>query len=119
MPFLLLHLNTQSPRNKFYEFSTFLDSSRFPFDVIILTETWYKVTDVVDTLDNYAVFSLNRSNKNGGGVCVHVKESYEYHVIHDLTKITNDYESLTLQCAKSVFSVVYRPPGENIYFLSF
>lgn len=113
-PFSLFHLNVQSVRNKFDELNIFLDSFSFRFDVIMLTETWYKNTDEVDRLEGYNIFNLNRSDKVGGGIAMYVKKHFKCSVITDFTIITNDYEILTLQHEKSIYSVVYRPPCGNI-----
>ncbi|XP_040068814.1 uncharacterized protein LOC115318002, partial [Ixodes scapularis] len=117
-PFSLFHLNVQSVRNKFDELGISLDSFTFSFDM--LTETWYNQSDEVDQLEKYAVFNLSRSNKVGGGVCVCVKKCPGYTILSDFTVTTNDYEILTLQHAKFVFSVVHRPPSGNVAtFLEF
>lgn len=114
VPFTLFHLNVQSVRNKIEELGIFLGSFNFMYDIIMLTETWYKSKDEVDTLENYKHFNLSRNIKQGGGVCIHVKKCYECVVIDDFTLSTNDYEILTLKQDKFVFSVVYRPPNGNI-----
>ncbi|XP_040069438.1 uncharacterized protein LOC120842408, partial [Ixodes scapularis] len=119
-PLSFFHLNVQSIWNKFDDLNIFLDGFNFLFDVIMLSETWYKNTEEVDRLENFEIFSANRTNKVGGGVCIHVKRGLECTLISDFTAIRSDYEILTLQHAKTVFSVVYRPPSGNIsFFLEF
>lgn len=114
VPFSLFHLNVQSVKNKIEELDIFLGSFDFMYDVIMLTETWYRSRNEVDALENYEHFNLCRDVKQGGGVCMYVKKCFECVMIDEFTIITNDYEMLTLKHHKSVFCVVYRPPSGNI-----
>ena len=74
VPLTLFHLNVQSVRNKIEELDIFLGSFDFMYDIIMLSETWYKPNDEVDILENYEHFNLSRNVKQGGGVCMHIKK---------------------------------------------
>lgn len=113
-PLSLFHLNAQSVRNKFEQFDAFLEGFGISFDVIMLTETWYNQDDSVDNLENYYNYNLCRTSQRGGGVSMFIKKSIECNIVHQFTKLTDDYEILTVQCAHGVFSVMYRPPGGDM-----
>lgn len=49
-----------------------------------------------------------------------IKKTFESEMIHEFTKMTEDYEVLTIVSKKNIFSVVYRPPSGSVTaFLQF
>lgn len=51
-----LHINAQSARNKADEITILLESFEFSFDVIMVTETWYRHESEVLRIPSYLVF---------------------------------------------------------------
>lgn len=114
------HLNTQSARNKGDLLELLFDEMSIPFDIIMLSETWYSCDSEILTLPMYNSFYLNRGVCRGGGVAMLAKNNLECVTLSDYCKITKDYEVLTLLHSRTVFSVCYRPPDGNlaIFFIS-
>lgn len=108
-----LHLNTQSARNKDDHLSALLSSFGFPFDIVMLSETWYRNDEVLQ-VSGYVTHYLNRRDKKGGGVLLLTKSTLHCEVLKDFTRTTTDFEILTVQHGRSIFSVVYRPPVGNV-----
>lgn len=109
-----LHLNAQSARNKYDELTLFFDAFSFNFDVIMLSETWYKYADDVLSVPGYQTFFLNRPTRRGGGVLQLVSNELSCTMLPEFCLIAPDYEVLSVQCKKYVFVVLYRPPNGNI-----
>lgn len=115
-----IHINAQSARNKEESLTALLTSFDFCFDVIMVTETWYRNEDEVLNLPGYVSYFLNRSDKRGGGIMLLVNKTYQCELIDSFTQITDDFEVLTVKSRNAVFSVLYRPPGGNVnIFLHF
>lgn len=70
-------------------------------------------------LDGYEHYFLRRSNKRGGGVSIYLKHNIHAELLDSYSKITSDYEILTIRQGKNVFSVLYRPPAILELFLEF
>ena len=71
-----MHLNTQSLRSSFPEFTAFVNN--YPFDVYILSETWLTSnTHQIDYVQIRGLQLLNRnqSNKKGGAVAAYVLDN--------------------------------------------
>ena len=67
--FSVLHLNIRSILNKHEDIVTYLDSLKYKFSVIGLTETWLKKENIDDfPLSCYNFIGKARENKPGGGV---------------------------------------------------
>lgn len=109
-----LHINAQSARNKADEIAILLESFEFSFDVIMVTETWYRHESDVLRIPSYATYFLNRSDKLGGGVMLLVKDVFECEILEAFSVVTDDYEIMTVKCSSGIFSVVYRPPKCNM-----
>lgn len=105
-----LHCNTQSARNKADELRMLISKFLVRFHVIMLTETWYSCESDVLRLPGYQSYYLNRCSRRGGGVLQLVSEEMLCTLLPQFTQITPDYEALTLEHAKYLFVVVYRPP---------
>lgn len=90
-----------------------LSSFGFPFDIVMLSETWYRNDEVLQ-VSGYVTHYLNRHDKKGGGVLLLTKSTLHCEVLKDFTRTTTDFEILTVQHGRSIFSVVYRPPVGNV-----
>lgn len=115
-----IHLNAQSGRNKEESLTVLLTSFDFCFDIALVTETWYRNEDEVINLPGYVSYFLKRSDKRGGGIMLLANKTFQCELIDSFTQITDDFEVLTVKRSNAIFSVLYRPPGGNVYsFLSF
>lgn len=107
------HINAQSLRNKGDEFEAFFSTLNFRFNVVMVTETWYQNSCEILQLPNYNTHVQNRNDKRGGGVLIAIEKCFKCSILADFTQIHDDYEVLSLQSGKNVFSVIYRPPKSN------
>ena len=69
--------NLRSITNKFDEILLFVTSSNF--DYICFTETWLNenVPDCLFKLPSYTSYRMDRTGRQGGGVCIYVKGTYD------------------------------------------
>jgi hypothetical protein len=87
-------------------------SSRF--DVIFITETWYK-EHFCPALDGYVLYSKSREDRNGGGVCIYVDQQLNSFEI--MEPVLREKSVEQIWCGIKVGSetilagCVYRPPG--------
>lgn len=115
-----IHMNVQSARNKEDEIHALITNLELEFDMIMVTETWYRDESEVMKLPKYTSCYLNRNLKKGGGVMIMAKNNKGYAVVDRFSKSTADYEILTVQNGRDVYSVMYRPPTGNFSsFLAF
>lgn len=114
------HLNLRSGRNKYEEIECFFSDVRFPFHVLMFTETWFRSDAEAFHFPEYNCHCLNRESKRGGGVCILTLKEINCEILSGFTCVTPNYEVITLKCDTCVYCVCYRPPGHNISdFLSF
>lgn len=122
----LINLNVRSVLNHFEEIeSQLLD---YKFDVVILSETWLSpnVTDSLISVNGYNMVCLDRqmltkSNvlKKGGGLCVYIKDCYDYAVLTDEFVSNENLEMIQVvvkpynQKQQHIFAV-YRPPAGRL-----
>lgn len=113
------HLNVQSARSKGDDLALFFDSIETPFNVIMLTETWYKDDDDAFVISGYYNFILNRDYGRGGGVSLQTNVS-GFVLLSDYSVVTPHYEILCIRKNCCIYSVLYRPPNGNIsVFINF
>lgn len=68
----------------------------------------------------YECHCLNRDNKRGGGVCILTLRGLDCEILSAFTRITPDYEVITVKCGSFVYCACYRPPERDVSnFLSF
>ena len=117
--FSILHCNIRSITNKHDDFVGYLDSLDHKFSVIGLTETWLNSNNVNDfPLNQYSFVGRVRNHKIGGGVGLHVNQSYQYRERHDLSINVDDViESQFIELITPdniIVGVIYRPPNDNV-----
>ena len=91
-------------------------------DIICITETWLKnqIPDDVVQIHNYTLLRRDRKEREHGGVCLYIKNSYSISVLD----VPNEHECEVLWAiinsrrlprgyAKLVIGVLYHPPGAN------
>lgn len=116
----VFHLNTRSVKNKVDDIVTLFEMCKVTFDVIMFSETWCQSDQDMLILPGYNNFSLNRSERRGGGVSIMVNREFQCEKLLSFTEITENYEILSLKCENKLFSVVYRPPSTDFgKFFSF
>lgn len=104
----------QSALNKGDNLSYILDGITCSFDVIFLSETWYRSDADVMYLPGYKAFFVNRPHKRGGGVAMLVKERLTCELLSTHCLSNDDVELLTVRSGQNIFSVIYRPPHGSL-----
>lgn len=110
----IFHLNCRSINNKFDDLQLFFDSLDFSFNVIMFSETWYDDESEYFALDGYKHFFLNRPDRKGGGVSMHVHNSIRAEKNLQFTFVKDDLELLTVESRNNTFSVLYRPQNAKL-----
>ena len=65
--------------SKFDDFKAYLRSLEHEFSITGLSETWLNSSNVNDfPLSNYNSTGVVRKNKQGGGVSLYIKKSYQF-----------------------------------------
>ena len=124
--FLIPHLNIQSIKKNFENFKSFLSSLDFSFSFICFSETWF------DYLDNSAYDFPNCSSKHQvrsdlreNGVSIYIYSSLKFKERIDLSIISKDIETLTLEMLSdkthnTLVIILYRlPVGQYEQFENF
>ena len=100
--FSLIHFNCRSLNKHFEEISLLLESNKFEFKVIALTETWLNV-DKCDSIDNFKIenfsnYFCNRKSKKGGGTALYISNTLQHEYSEALTYSIEDiFEGVTLE----------------------
>ena len=92
------------------------------FKIIVLTETWCGDTATKNSIyqiPNYTVIHKTRKEKQGGGLCMFIRNDLNFKLRNDLDKFDSDIETLTIEIENRnskniVLSGIYRPPQGNI-----
>lgn len=112
------HLNIRSFHRNIDETLVFLNSLRYEFSVIVLTETWLLSESDYINVDGYVPFHSVRGDRRGGGVTILVREHLDCDVIPALTACNDIFEicSVRVKCSSKSYNIlgVYRPPGGSI-----
>ena len=86
------------------------------FDILGVNETWLSdaVSDHELKLPGYDILRNDR-NRHGGGVCLYIKDTIQYHRRSDIDETTT--ESIWIRCPNKQdtvnIAVIYRPPSAN------
>lgn len=118
--FVTLHINICRLPSKFEklkfliaEFSTY----NIEIDVILICETFLNSTNCVFfQLPGYRFLESHRSNQEGGGVGIYVRDKYQTKLRKDLSVFSqNLYESIFCEISvngrKTLVGEIYRPPN--------
>ena len=94
----ICHLNTQSMSSTFDEFQFMINQTRF--DVITLSETWLKndkhLLEYVRP-PSYEFAYRNRDEKRGGGVGIYIRDTTEFKLRSDISKLDDSIEHLWVE----------------------
>ncbi|XP_062714928.1 uncharacterized protein LOC134291327 [Aedes albopictus] len=114
-----LHTKTSRNFTKFHELKqTFVDSK---IDIICFTETWLNstISDRMISIDGYKLVRNDR-NRQGGGVCMYVRNNLSYKVVSMSSSSSNDvsgteYLNVEIKVGydKVLLGVVYNPPNTD------
>jgi hypothetical protein len=106
-------LNVRSLHPKFDEITEFVKSNKF--DIFIINESWLdgSFSDGDINIFNYDVVRRDR-NRQGGGVCMYLKSSLKYKVLHNFgTIIESLWVHISIDHKEFVIGTIYRPPSSN------
>ena len=119
----IFHLNIKSLPKHYDELEMYLDSLRFPFSFIGLTETWLdECKENLYDLPQYVSVTRYRKMKRGGGVSLLIRNHIPFILRNDLAYFDSKIESVFIEIEKSVFQsnasiiigLVYRMPDSSV-----
>lgn len=121
---LAVHFNARSIRKHFDEFQCLLSTSRHPFAIICISETWLSDADKnLYCFPSYSSEYCHRDTSNHGGAAIFLHSSLKYKRRLDLALNVPDCESVWVEIDKStfgslnkntIFGCIYRSPSSSI-----
>lgn len=102
----IIHINMQSAVNKADQLQSFLDGLTCSFDLVLLSETWYRSDIDVIRLPGYESFFLNHPTKRGGGVALLVRNAYSCHILSEHCFSDANMKMLTVSSGNLAFCVI-------------
>ena len=122
--FSIFHINIRSLQKFFESLKQFRYKIKINFQIICLSETWCQDKNVGNDsyfqIPNYnVVHQIRDLGKEGGGLCMFIKNSLLFKFNLNLSSISNDYESLCVEIINKaskniVVHALYRPPSGKI-----
>ena len=118
----VIHFNCRSLKANYDEICQLLSELEYKFDVIAMSETWFKdnyLTDIYN-IEGYNMFTCNRKNKLGGGVLLYISEFYNCCLNEQMTFDIEDYlevVTIDLELTKHknvTIGCLYRTPSCNV-----
>ena len=118
----MIHMNIRSMPTNFNSFQTQLNSSTIPYNIICLTETWLRDSNVdVFGMTGFSHEYLVRGEKAGGGTSMFISNKLSYKRREDLNVIKDEYEMLWIEIDKNcinsnsnvILGTIYRTPGTD------
>ena len=85
---IFLH-NMRSLPDHFRELLCYLDTLKFNFKVLALTETWLKSYHTNYVIPNYNFEQDLRMHSRGGGVCLYLHSALQYRIRNDLRLVNS------------------------------
>ena len=121
----VFHQNIRSFQRNFDDLSVLISQFSAKMDVIVLTETWFSY-GLCQEIDGYVGFHVFRSEREGGGVSVYVRQGIKCSQLTEYSTITDSHEicavELSLQQNTNLnnFTLicVYRPPDASLPLLA-
>ena len=119
--FLALHCNIRSLQCNHDNFVHMLSDLQFPFSLIGLSETKFKVDkDILANIElvNYDFIS-QPSLSNAGGIGFYMRKNLSYSILSGFTTTGEDFEALWIEIkvngqSNLICGVVYRHPNSNL-----
>ena len=120
--FSIFHLNIRSLNKNIENLQNLVSVLKGHFKIIVLTETWCGDTATKNSIyqiPNYTVIHKTRKEKQGGGLCIFIRNDLNFKLRNDLDKFDSDIETLSIEIENRnskniVLSGIYRPPRSNI-----
>ena len=120
--FSIFHLNIRSLNKNIENLQNLVCVLKGHFKIIVLTETWCGDTATKNSIyqiPNYTVIHKTRKEKQGGGLCMFIRNDLNLKLRNDLDKFDSDIETLSIEIENRnskniVLSGIYRPPRGNI-----
>ena len=120
--FSIFHLNIRSLNKNIENLQNLVSVLKGHFKIIVLTETWCGDTATKNSIyqiPNYTVIHKTRKEKQGGGLCMFIRNDLNFKLRNDLDKFGSDIETLSIvienrNSKNIVISGIYRPPRGNI-----
>ena len=113
----LLHANLRSINRNFEHFNDLLDSLKFSFSVIGISETWlHNNSPDMFNLPNYKLIRADRKGRRGGGVAFYINQNIKFNVRSDITFSNAETLFIEIDNGNSknvIIGLVYRPPDSN------
>ncbi|KAJ1526320.1 hypothetical protein ONE63_009469 [Megalurothrips usitatus] len=107
----IVHINAQSLPKHFDEFRYIFENGKI--DIIGVSETFFKDSSHTN-LNNYSVMTVNRNNRNGGGVAIYVRKGLKSKILStsDGAKDRPEYiiSEILFGSVKVLFACIYKPP---------
>ena len=121
--FSILHMNVRSFFKNIDSFSSLLHSLKFLPEVIVLSETWLTpLNQDTANIEGYNSCHLTRSNRDGGGISVFIKDTLRFSKLDSICFLSEDVEicAVEIELGSRILSLfgIYRPPAELILHLS-
>ena len=119
----LIHFNARSLSKNMNQWSSYLNSLNFKWNIIGVSETWLNNDNAhLYTFNGYSHYYLTRDKKKGGGVSIFVVNDINVISRHDLNVMNDFMEVVFIEIPKEyykskkniIIGVVYRPPNTDL-----
>ena len=111
----MAHLNVRSLLPKIDEVRNIL--SQYRYDIFAISESWLHdcIHDSEIGIQGYNIYRRDWPNSPGGGVCVYVKDCYDFSLCAELMfeNVETLWGKMTYNKNTFLLCVLYRPPSAN------
>ena len=76
-----------------HSFLTLLTDDRFAPEMLVLTETWFRINPT-DDINGYNAYHSVRSENRSGGVSVYARQNFGYELVEDMCGMNDTIERL-------------------------
>ena len=123
----IIHVNARSFIKNVDDIKYYLLSSNSKYDVIIISETWFKIhnTDLYQ-LNGYKVAHTIRNFKRGGGVSIYIRDLFHLEIINNYSKFIDSIcDILTIKISNKslnkvfIISGIYISPTYDIVLFNY
>ena len=113
--FRIIQFNIRGVRSKYHELLDICDKLNDP-EVIVLCETWLKLSDPCPNIPGYSFSGCDRKNRKGGGIGILVKNNLK-------SRLFLEYDTDSMECHvievkgnryNIIIAGIYRPPNTPV-----